>query len=143
MAIFPRQQLIQSQLLRPAVVLPGPRACSVSALPSGVVEVDTAGAAAYDGDTIAEGLLFRDPASGNRTDTLPTAAETIASLELFEVGRAREFVLCVRGANTVTVAVKGGDTDTTLIGPGLIAANTNAVFLVRRSGADTVQWIRL
>lgn len=77
--------------------------------------INTAGAGTYTAANILTGTIVRDPAGGDRTDTLDTAANIVAAIPGATVGDIIDFKL-VNGADaaeTITVdAGAGGTYDT-------------------------------
>lgn len=94
-----------------------------------VAAISTAGAGTYSAANIVGGLIDRDCAGADRTDTTATAAQIVAALPGVQVGSS--FVLTVKnisaGANTITVA---GGTGVTISGTATIAQNNTRQFLV-------------
>lgn len=101
-----------------------------------VTNITTAGAETYTAAQILGGLITRDPAAGNRTDTLPTAALLVAALPMAAVGDAFEFTVKNTADMAETVTVQAGDGGT-LSGDGGIAQNESKRFLVVITGVGT------
>jgi len=100
------------------------------------VEVDTAGPATYViGKIWNSAGIRRDPAGGNRTDTLPTAVQFANTASLRTLGDSITFaVLNVGASNTVTLTGGTGITDQ---GTLVLAAGAAArAVLVRTSEAE-------
>lgn len=73
----------------------------------------TAGAVTYTAAQIKGGIITRDPAGGNRTDVLPTAALLVAAIPGAAVGDSFDFVIknTADMAETITVQSGAGGTD--------------------------------
>jgi hypothetical protein len=103
--------------------------------------ITTAGAGTLTTAQMLGGLILRDPAGGNRTDTTPTAAALVAAIGGVKNGTS--FYLVYRNtadaAETITVA---GGTGVTISGTATIAQNNTKIFLVRvdevTSGSEAV-----
>ena len=95
-----------------------------------VVTTDaTAAAATYNAAELIGGLILRDPAGADRTDTISTAALLVAAMPGAIVGSS--FRVTVRNtadaAETITVAAGTG---ITLSGTATIAQNNTKEFLI-------------
>lgn len=86
---------------------------------------------------IQGGLILRDCAGGNRTDTLPTAAALLAAVPGAMVGTAFEFTVrnTSAGANTITVAPP--DPSVLISGTPTVAQNNSKRFLVVFTSVNT------
>lgn len=89
----------------------------------------TAGAVTLTAAQVLGGLILRDPAGGNRTDVLPTAALLAAALPGVAAGTSFEFTIrnTADGNETITVAAGTGGTTS---GTMTIAQNNTKRFLV-------------
>jgi hypothetical protein len=91
--------------------------------------ITTAGAGTYTAAQIIGGLILRDPAGDNRTDTTHTAAQILAVIPNAIVGSAFEFTVRndADAAETITVA---GGSGVTPSGTMTIAQNNTKRFMV-------------
>lgn len=103
--------------------------------------VTTAGAGTYSAAAVVGGLILRDPAGGDRTDTTGTASEIMAEMNADNQGVSvgSSFVFTVRNtadaAETITVA---GGTGVTVSGTATIAQNNQKSFLAVVTSATAI-----
>lgn len=93
-----------------------------------VATISTAGAGTYTAANIAGGIILRDPAGDNRTDTTGTAADILAQFLGAKVGSSFELIVrnTADAAETITVA---GGTGVTISGTATIAQNNTKRFI--------------
>lgn len=91
-----------------------------------VTTLNTASNLTYSAAQMLGGVIIRDTASADRSDSTATAAQLVAALPGVTVGQS--FWLLVRnsGANTITL---GGGTSVTISGTATIATNNSKLFL--------------
>lgn len=92
--------------------------------------INTAGAATLSTAQILGGLILRDPAGSNRTDTTETAANLVAAVPGVAVGSSMFLLIRNTADAAETITVDGG-TGVTISGTATIAQNNSKLFLVR------------
>lgn len=95
--------------------------------------VSTAGAGTYTAANLLTGKIVRDPASGNRVDTLDTAANLVAAIPGVAVGDeiTVKVINDAAGANTVTIAAGSGGTFGSTNKTHVLAQNTSTMLIIR------------
>jgi hypothetical protein len=93
----------------------------------------------YTAAQIARGIILRDTSAGNRTDTLPSAADIIAGLaNIYTLAQNEDSIVFAvenTGANTLTLAAGA---NTTLQGDFVIPASGYRLVTVIRNTSTTV-----
>ena len=93
----------------------------------------------YTAAQIARGIILRDTTSGNRTDTLPSAADIIAGVaNIYTLAQNEDSIVFAvenTGANTLTLAAGA---NTTLQGDFVIPASGYRLVTVIRDSSTTV-----
>lgn len=129
------QALVSSRALGKFATTIGPLSEPAS-FATTVTNVTTAGAATYTKAAVEGRIITRDPASGARTDVLPSAADMIDALGLKEDGDTGWFLLVNTADDAEAITLGGTPTGVTYANAGqTLAQNESAVILVRRTGA--------
>jgi len=104
------------------------------------ITIATAGPVTYTMPQILAGLILRDAAGANRTDTTPTAAQVVAGIAEVKVGSAADFFVRNISGGAFTITVQGGAGVTGTVPAIAQGASTHMALVVTNAtpGAEAV-----
>jgi hypothetical protein len=104
-----------------------------------VATIATAGAETYTAAQILGGIILRDCAGGDRTDTLPTAALMIAAMREPKVGDTVRCLIINNSDAAETITIQAGTSGTVVqvAATAVIAQNASKTLHIRVTGVST------